>query len=282
MSIEPKELSAERMDEIRRNQSMFPYRDRGELLAHIEHQSRQLVDAHAEIVTLRAELASAEAVEQMLRAEVDFRANSEAAISQAYQRWRDRAEKAEARVAEFESRHAMCIDMVALSAKLAVAETRIDELESLLRDTHRHLSEAYWDAAVGAEAYPPAVELQLRRVDQAIASAGAEKSKTKDEALAFFAEKRERELPTGQLAVPMDENFQPLSADPSPGASERRTTHTVFFVEERRGGYWLSDGPEFSTLERAREKHEENLREGFTSQVVRVTEIRDVIAAGEE
>jgi hypothetical protein len=69
------------------------------------------------------------------------------------------------------------------------------------------------------------------------------------------------------------------SAPPAPEAVGER--HVMFFVEERRPGYWLSDGPEYATRERAQEKHEENLREGFRSRIVRVTEIREVITPTE-
>lgn len=78
------------------------------------------------------------------------------------------------------------MDAVAIfNVKLAVTNKlrldRIAELEACLRDTRTHLQHAYWDAAIGAEPYPPAVELHLGRIDALLAAPPAEADRPSDE-----------------------------------------------------------------------------------------------------
>jgi hypothetical protein len=130
-----------------------------------------------------------------------------------------RAELAAAR----EIAHSNLCCTAKIQGELDAERARVDALTALLRETHRHLSEAYWDAAVGAEAYPPAVELQLRRVDQALASTGAEKSLGHDPP-SLVAVTGKCRCGLGVDKVQHAQFNYAVAADPSPGASERRTT----------------------------------------------------------
>ena len=101
MSIEPKEMSAHDLAAIA---NMYEDYYRVRLLAHIEHQSRQLIEAHAIATTLRGELAEAqehaslfkmnelEALEQRdsLRAERDTLARNNETISACLDHWQAR------------------------------------------------------------------------------------------------------------------------------------------------------------------------------------------------
>jgi hypothetical protein len=69
-------------------------------------------------------------------------------------------------------------------------------------------------------------------------------------------------------------------ADPSPGASERRT---LFVIETlAKGVVWIETGHRRGALDVAQEDLRANPPGQFPKRIVRVTEIRDVIAAGEK
>jgi hypothetical protein len=73
---------------------------------------------------------------------------------------------------------------------------------------------------------------------------------------------------------------QQSAADPSPGASERLT---LFVVETlAKGVVWIETGHRRGALDVAQEDLRANPPGQFPKRIVRVTEIRDVIAAGDD
>jgi hypothetical protein len=135
----------------------------------------------------------------------------------------------------------------ARAAELGAMARRVEELESLL---HEH------DHGMHIEEFVT----WKKRVDQALASAGAEKAH--DSSCGNFTDKGD-----------CDCGFV---ADPSPGASERRTYYEAWSMDPDGA----EETEECATIEAAQDWL--SAEPDWQHRIVRVTEIRDVIAAGDD
>ncbi len=244
MSIEPKELSPEQIETIRvLDRGLY---DKVALLAHIEHQSRQLAALHAECVGLRAELARTAAERDSLSELVHIAVIEKDGAD-------ERAEKAEARVAELEKHNSTLLD----------AEMRIAELESALDETLKGT-------------WPPS-ELATRVIKALTESGKAEKQCPEcngcgNKAGVPFADPDPCPAcgTSGRVAVAAHE----------PQGVERRTRYEPQVLTARGAWQAVRVGWKTDSVEKAA-----TWFKGLGSsarRIVRVTEIRDVIAAGEK